>query len=387
MTTVTLEEIWTIPPSKIKLLLNKPDINDILAKVIWTQQYNEGNQLSPEDALIVNHPQFTKTALKFGRLEDIVSKIKVLIYLEPLFNERNLLEVLNNYNPIKYLYLMNKNILEIRDLDSRILISKVSLPLLSGWNESPFYHKGKIYFITRYESGERILLSVDLFSGEIWDLNVRGFIMCIVGDLLYYSTTIQDLLVIDLQSDDNISINLPLNSNYVIEDNLLYVYDTKELTVSIYNLATLPLTFIERKRLPMIPIDGFCISFIGNRVFTDTSKVYDLSSLELVADLGIEMCENFTFLYEGKLYILKLNGEEDEPDPNKHLVSIYDNSTYELLGGLGQKDVITIEGILYNEFLVVSSHKGNVFFTDIFNLALGTHQQLEHDRMQNFCIG
>jgi hypothetical protein len=170
---VTLEDIWSERRERITELLELSEQplsrSTLVNKVNLVKLYYQTGQLTIEASKIVGHPLFEKFALSLGRLEEIKSKILTLIYLNPMFNEENLLTHLNDYNHIDKVYLFTSNGLEV--LNSETLETERVFTLDDTLTYSDaFYHKGRLYFIqalkVREDENSERLAYLDLESGQ-----------------------------------------------------------------------------------------------------------------------------------------------------------------------------------------------------------------------------
>jgi hypothetical protein len=175
---VTLEQIWQTP----SLSIIKINTNPLVNKVNRALLYNGTGDLDTESAKIVSHSQFKAIALQLGRLEDIKAKISMLIYLNPLFNEENLLRILGDYNPVSKLYVKTGMFLEVRNVETFHL--EKSLRMDADNYDFLMYYKDRLYMVN---TNLHKLVWIDLASGERTCTGVEALkIHARFGGTLYY---------------------------------------------------------------------------------------------------------------------------------------------------------------------------------------------------------
>jgi hypothetical protein len=279
---VSLEQIWaftTCEYNPYKSLENK---------IAMAQYYLCQGHLNCQDSLIVNHQQFTKTVLELGSLDDIKRKIQLLIDLEPLFNERNLLAILNNYNFIDKIRVVDKGTLVTVDLWSEPLRLKEEFhPCLQNQQGSVIYHKGSLYFakVIDYFYDTKIL-SLDLDSNKITIFCIYcSGLLAMIGDLLYYKVArfglktlnVTDGKMVDIVVDDQSTYDE--SCKYFFEGNLLYIY--RNSIIFLYDGSTSPPTLLQQ--YPFQPTEWTnCFKFIKGRVYTTGGDIYDLTNPDTV---------------------------------------------------------------------------------------------------------
>jgi hypothetical protein len=188
--TTTLEAVWQASSDFIGKVLLQSGLelspNILINKVKLAQLYASTKNLTPEDTKIVNHPLFERIALKLGRLEDIMTKISVLIYLDPIFDEVNLISIIANYNPITKIYLFGDN-LETRNSETLSIETVIPLSKVVLYSE-PHYYKGSIYLLA---GGSLVSTNPSSDQQPRWNL-IKEFPQCdilgMVGNLLYLTT-------------------------------------------------------------------------------------------------------------------------------------------------------------------------------------------------------
>jgi hypothetical protein len=190
---VSLDDIWSKKSDAINKVLKKSETSflEVLPnKIKVAQLYSKTKQLIPEDRVIVNHHQFISVALALGRLEDIKARIMLLLTLEPLFNERNLLALLSDYNPVKKLYLFTTKLFSDSSITTYNVETLSIEKVINTDNYSyPFYYKGFMYVTVE----ESYLAAIDLASNEKFVFpqtegcsTIRTMIFTSASPLLYY---------------------------------------------------------------------------------------------------------------------------------------------------------------------------------------------------------
>jgi hypothetical protein len=304
---VLLDQIWSTKGVDIDRILGYKIDHYILKKVKLAQMYHEAKDLGEEDSKIVGHPSFVNVSLELGRLEDIIFRIS----LAPLFNELGLLRLLNNYNPIRKLYLNTMNGIEVRNVET-LAIERVDEMSEDDIYRSPFYHKGRIYVVHFYKIYALYfykLKAIDISNGDIvtFDLDhVINRIVSIIGDVLYYEGSNYDLGSFNLVTLENHpDIAEDEEQSFSFDGEFLYTLRRSNDTLSKYNAKTLEL--LDTKVLPNPEKEErqYC-QVIGNRAYLDCMNVYDLDTLELLAKLDIHKYDDISDIhsYDGKIYVL-----------------------------------------------------------------------------------
>jgi hypothetical protein len=385
---VSLDDIWSKKSDAINKVLKKSETSflEVLPnKIKIAQIYAKTKQLIPEDRVTVNHPQFVSVALALGRLEDIKTKIMLLLTLEPLFNERNLLALLSDYNPVKKLYLFVRTLNQANLLTynaENFNIEKSGNPNLNDCY-APFYHKGFLYVC----HDDNYLLAVDLASDETFAFpQTKGCYMLRAliistnqSPLLYYLDEKIGFLSFNLDTLEVVPSNIDFEHEESIDGDFIYTF--KDNFISQYDGKTSPPTLLS-KRFFHIETDSFVFQVIDHKIFFNHSDVYDFDSFNLLGTIEIPRGSRIYSIlsHDNKIYV---------PFENHGIfnVKIYSGVTLEYLGllvdNLNFGGEYRLKGVDIREnkltVLYLTASRGGV--TDrinalIFNLDDGTYHYI-----------
>jgi hypothetical protein len=319
---VTLDDIWVQDSTAVRKLLGTEEVGVLANKIRLAQLYRDGNQLIPKDKIIVNHPQFVKLAKEYGRLEDVKAKIALLLTLEPLFNEKNLLAFLDDYNPIRKLYISVGTGIVTRDAET-LQVERISKVAYNDTRQ-PHYHKGMLYATNSYNQ----VVSIDLTNNEefVFLETMRCFsIAGIINDILYYVDSYTGLISLNLDTHQRVLLNIGLTAS--ISNNFIYTFERNKINK--YDGRRLPLTLISSRPFTIVldPNRCYFCQVIDNRIYLNDMKVYDLETLRLLNEREISGDVNNIYSYGGKIYVHSTNGVN-------MTIKIYDSASFEYLGNL-----------------------------------------------------
>jgi hypothetical protein len=365
---VSLEQVWTADVENVKEMLVSAEhpinSNDLVNRISLLKVYNESGQLSQEDSSIVSHPDFKRIALSTVRLDEIKTKLLTLIYLDPLFNERNLVNHFNDYNPVDKVYLFTTTGLEVRNSETLDLERVFPLDPTMKYGRS-LYHKGKLYF-TQWPTRRiaftpfiNTMVSLNLNSGEKTSIVQALAVKKIIGDLLYYIDPNHCLASYNLNTGKIETTDLYIagrGNRSFYDGNFMYYYERIIKTFSTYDISTSPIKLVRRQDVPDPEASSRIIGVIGERVYFSNGKIYDLETLEEIGSLDIQV--RHIDRYENKIYAL---------DHLTKDIYVYDSTTYAKLGKIEtiKKDLRLVDMELFGNKLVVIIGGESI---EIFNL-------------------
>jgi hypothetical protein len=361
---MSLEEIWSMKSDSIDILLIELPPYLRLTKVTWlspdntlfnkikvAQLLNRRDQLVCERS-IINHPLFEKISLKLGRLEDIKAKIMVLIYLEPIFNEKALITMINDYNPIYKIYLIGINKIYVIDFNGCSNVVEISLKNSLQY-KTPFYCKNKLYLANPHECN---IVSVDLSSLEekqyqsICPYSIIGG----VGNFLYYQDFFRYncLSILDLQIGHTLNTDLGWDDEILLIDDLLYTFRSTpdSIVISTHKCGS-SFEFMDSRVFPIkstAEMNDYSLS-TNNKVllcynFQHTLEAYDFQTSELLAvhELHVIKIHN----YHDRIYLVASPISHLNWQKSPTFIYVFENKTFKSLGILGKQttEVVNVVG-------------------------------------------
>jgi hypothetical protein len=323
MVLLSLEQIWSKQSKAINDILRLPYHGDgqrtfstLLAnKVKVAQLYSKSGQLIPDDRMIVDHPLFEKIAITSGRFADIKAKIGLLLLLEPLFNEKNLLVIINDYNPVEKIYIYNYNTLNVYDAETLVREQAFGC----DHTGSPVYYKGRLYSL-HYGS------CMDLASHEVLnfpEISSDFYMLSRIGNLLYCAEY-PELKSLNLDTLEVTSTGIGLGNGQSIDGDMIYIIDSDMLVT--YDGRTSPPTLISRRSFDSGDEIG-SFEVIGDRVYLDSLRIYSLETLELLAVVEFGSHTPDIYSYGNRLYAVIYRNVESE-------IRIYDTTSFQWIGML-----------------------------------------------------
>jgi hypothetical protein len=389
MADISLNQIWAMKSASINILLTKvlpsvwgavkPVVNpivlttrdDLVNKIKLVQLYIRRGQLYFGDLAVAKHRLFEKIALELGRLEDIRSKITTLIYLEPIFNEKALIAIISDYNPIFMIYLFIRKGMTVINPCSRVRDGG-PLRLENSYTYlSPFYYKDKLYVISNEVAR---LLSIDVSNGEekFHGHVGMGLIIGRFGKFLYYRSYYGIIQTLNLEDETVTDTVVLREANILFLDGLIYVVLDVDgvIIVDVYNC-------------------GPTLELIESKIFSNNTKLTQTRPISLVHRAITEFhivktstgrilisCDRFgameTYNFETTklldmryLSVRKVYSYDDRvyvvgfPPDNTNLnkpscISVFDSKTFSPLGIMGAEMRGVVEIIGYNNKLAIT---------------------------------
>jgi hypothetical protein len=333
---VSLEEIWHSTSKQINEVLFKSGVevsrSPVRNKIALAKSYLSSGMLTEEARVVVGHPLFVKVALNLGLIDEILSSMLYLKKLEPLFNELGLTDLLNEFTierqSLRKLYVFIDNKLEIHsiagDQDKRI----IELPDSEKWYFSPIYYRGMLYCKQFAVNSVPRLTRIDIDSGELKvfeKLPIFGD-PSRIGNLIYYVSNRSYVMSFDIESWKVVRTHIKRYSEMVCADGLIYTL--KDDILSTYEGTSSPPCLLTERYLNTGTLVYSNIQVIGDRLFVNSMNIYNLEDLSLTKRLEFitKYCD--ISIYGNKLYV-SLTSNDD-----KTTITIYDLTTYEILGTL-----------------------------------------------------
>jgi hypothetical protein len=341
---VALEDVWSTDPIEVNRLLTSTghtlDESNLANKISLVKLYYKNNQLSEESAELVGNPDFDKLALRSLSVEQLRNNMLALTtrtWLNSMFNEKNLLPYLTDFEQSQKIYLFTTENLEIRSIKTLELEDSITLDIRYVYTH-PMYYKGKIYF-RRYTKnfGAAKLSSVigvfDLETKEEVMLFDVKFVMRMIGHVIYYLNTQYKSFSYDVETGKTVDrVGIYLIGATTYDGNLAYVPQTSDdgKILSVYDMSTGVATLLRTLKIAL-PIARILAS--DGRLYPRDLNVYDDQTFKLVGAIsgpgvGAETIRNpgsRVYTYDGKVYLL---------DGSTNRVNVYNSDTYEYLKSL-----------------------------------------------------